>query len=163
MVIGIHRGGVILVCQGAQRNVVVEEVLLAALRELAEELLEGGCVVVDVEGQLGVVEVGILLDVLVVCLRGGLFERSQGLYLVLGLDVGIAHLVIGYLTQGVGAHCHHREIVDGVLIVAQCVLEGSSIEVVRTGHSGVGNGVGVVVLLGLSGISHHQVRLREDA
>ena len=55
MVIGINRGGIILICKRSQRYVVVEEVLLPAVGELAEELLESGGVMVDVKCEIGVV------------------------------------------------------------------------------------------------------------
>ena len=77
VVIGFYSSRIVLVCKRPQGNVVVEEVLLAGIRELAQVFLEGGGVVIYVKGKFGVVEIRVFLDLSVVGLGGGLLECGQ--------------------------------------------------------------------------------------
>ena len=118
---------------------------------------------VDVKGQFGVVEIRVFLDLPVIGLGSGLLECGQGLHLILGLDVGVTHLVVGNLAQGVSAHCHKGVIVNGSLVVSKGILEGSGVEVVGPVHCGVGDGVGIVVLLSLAGVAQDKIGLGKDS
>ena len=118
---------------------------------------------VEVESQLGVVEEGVFLDPLVETELGSLPEGIHRRNLVLGLDVGITHLVGSDLPDRVAALAHLAEIVDRRLVVAQAVLQRTGIESVgRIRHRFVGNGH-VIVFLGLAGIALHQIGLGQDA
>ena len=118
---------------------------------------------VEVEGQLSVIEEGILLDPLVIAEFGSLPEGIHRRNLVLGLDIGITHLVGSDLPDRIAALAHLAEVVDRSLEVAQAVLQRAGVESVgRIQHRFLGDGH-VIVFLGLAGIALHQIRLGQDA
>ena len=163
VVIGLHGGLVVTVRQGGHRHVTVDLVPLLEGVVALHVVVEGRHVAVQVEGQFRIVEIGVLLDVLVIPEGGGILESLHGRHLVAQLDVTVAHLVVGDLAQGVRTLGHLVEAVHSPLPVLHAVQEGTGIEVVRPVADGLVLQILLVIGTGSLRIPEDEVGFAHDA
>ena len=152
-----------MVREGGHRHVAVDLVPLGKGVIPLHVVVEGRHVVVQVEGELRVVEVGVLLDILVPGKGGSVLEGVQGGHLVAQLDVAVAQLVIRDLAQGVRALGHLAEAFHGALPVLHRIQDGAGVEPVGPVAGGIVRQVLLVVGTGLLLVAEHEVGLGHDA
>ena len=163
VVVGGHRAGIVAVVQGGQGLVGPNLVVLLLVVVFGDVVAEHRGVVVQVEGQFRVIEIGIFLNGRVKGQDRGVLEGIHGRHLVLGLDVGVTQLVVGNLAQGIHPVRHHGEILHRALPVFHGIQDRTGIEPVAAVHPGFLLEDAVVVGTGFFGVAHHQVRLAQDA
>ena len=129
---------------------------------LAQVLGKGLGVLAQVEGQLGVIIEGVFLDIGLVVQGRCIPEGMHGGHLVVQLDIAEAHLVGGYLAQGIGPLPHLEEALHGALPVVGEVGDFTGAEVVRAVLDALSDAF-LIVLPGLVHIAPHQIALAEDA
>ena len=161
VVVGLHRAGVVLVHQSRQGHVAVDHVAAGPGGPALDVAGEAGGVLVQVEGQLGVVERGVLGDLRIEVHPGRVVERLHRRHLVVRAQVGVGHQVVGHLAQGIRAVAHLREIVDGSGVIVHGIEHRAGVEVILAVHVLVGQVV--VVFAGLLLLALDQVRLGEHA
>ena len=135
VVVGGYGGGVVTVGEGREGHVAVDLLPPRPGGIALEVVCEAGGVLVEVEGELGVVERGVLGHPGVVVDCGRLAEGLHGGDLVAGSDVGVAQMVIGDLAQRVAAVGHPGVVLDGALPVVGGVQHRAGVEPVLAVHA----------------------------
>ena len=146
-----------------QGHIAVDVVAALGLGVAGDVIRKSLPVLVKVEGELGVIEHSVLLDLGIEGQLGGFLETLHSLDLVLQLKIGVSHLVGSDLAEGVGEEGHPGEIVHSTGVVLDRIEHGAGVEVVGTRPGLVGEAVLVEVFLGLVDIALHEVGLGEDA
>ena len=136
IVIGADSALVVFVDQRGERHIGINlfpahrrAVFLDVTRETLRAL-------VQVEGEFGVIEPGILADVRAPPKLRGRLVVLQGLHVVAQRHAGRRHIVFGNLSQGILALRHVFVVLQRSLVVVGGVEHGARVEPVGAGHVG---------------------------
>ena len=137
MVVGFHRRSIIAVVQRCKRDVAVDLVALGRGGVGSDVAVKSLRVLVQVKCKLCIVEHSVLGDALVETEFGCSLERFHCSDVVVGLEVAVCKMVLGYLAEIVVKIAHAVEIAYGALIVLHGVENGTCVEIVRPCHIAV--------------------------
>ena len=160
---GLDRCGVVPVAQSRHCDVAVDAVVFVFYRIAVHIFPEDGGVAVEVEGELRVVEKGVLGDVGYEILLRGVAEAVHRLHLVAYAYVAVAEIVVRDLAEGVAAVAHSHILVPCALPVLNRVEQRCSEEEARTAGVRTFGEQAVVNRLRPVGLAQHEAGLGEQA
>ena len=94
---------------------------------------EDRIVVIQVKGQFCIIQICIPCHILIISCQRSIPECIQGSNLVSRLDVTVAKVIVGYLTEGIRSHIHHFESLDGPPVITNGIQDRTTVEPVRAG------------------------------